>query len=301
MKKKSKAVGPPLKKGCLSDQEKRDIETMVDTYNYAEIARKLNRGPATVRKYCQRKGLSNDLVSKRKYTENRAKNNHHLLEMKNQLSIGEYDFAVQVYKGMMEQFGNDIIYSEEVQIIEYCMVTCLLNRVFKREMEIATEVDIQKRYRAEFEKKKDELSKKEPDPDADEEDEADKYDMEDYYTDKIDVVNIAIADLQTEHNQIKKEQISFLDKKESITKALNVSRNQRADQISKVNQNFGDLLLELRKREEFRKQVGLEIERMRIGIKEEYIRLTDIHLFQDNIEDYPILNTEVSGRKENKP
>ena len=137
-----KSNGGPLKKGSLTDQEKRDIERWIDVKNYAEIARLLNRNPATVRKYCQRKGLADDLTSKKKYTDNRAKHNHHLVAMREQLSKVEYDFAVQIYKGMMEQAGTDIVYSEEVQIIEYCTITCLHNRVVKKEMDIAREVEV---------------------------------------------------------------------------------------------------------------------------------------------------------------
>lgn len=299
MTKKSDKPAKGLKKGSLTDQEKRDIEKYIDIKNYAEIGRILNRGAATIRKYCQRNALTDDIVSKRKYTENRAKHNHHLVQMQAQLSKPEYDFAVQIYKGMMEQFGNDIIYSEEVQIIDYCMITCLLNRVLNREMVIATEIDVQKKYRAEYEKKKDDLSSKEIAED-DEDAEAEKYDKEDYYTDKIDQINLAIADLQTECAQIKKDQKDFIDKKEKISKSLYVSRDQRAQEISKVNQNFGDLITWMKKNEEFRRSVGLEIEKMRLGIREEYIRLSELHLFADNNEDYPVFNTDVISKEKNE-
>lgn len=290
-----KSNGGPLKKGSLTDQEKRDIERWIDVKNYAEIARLLNRNPATVRKYCQRKGLADDLTSKKKYTDNRAKHNHHLVAMREQLSKVEYDFAVQIYKGMMEQAGTDIVYSEEVQIIEYCTITCLLNRVLKREMDIASEVEVYKKQRAEWQKKKDELSNTPAKDDEDEE--AEKYDMEEYYMDKIEQISLSIADLQVEYVQVKRDQKDFLDRKESITKALNGSREQRAKEITRVNQNFGDLIVFIKKNEDFRNNVGAEIEKMRLGIKEEYIRLSDLHVFGDGTEDYPVYNTEVAMRE----
>lgn len=290
-----KSNGGPLKKGSLTDQEKRDIERWIDVKNYAEIARLLNRNPATVRKYCQRKGLADDLTSKKKYTDNRAKHNHHLVAMREQLSKVEYDFAVQIYKGMMEQAGTDIVYSEEVQIIEYCTITCLLNRVLKREMDIASEVEVYKKQRAEWQKKKDDLSNTPAKDDEDEE--AEKYDMEEYYMDKIEQISLSIADLQVEYVQVKRDQKDFLDRKESITKALNGSREQRAKEITRVNQNFGDLIVFIKKNEDFRNNVGAEIEKMRLGIKEEYIRLSDLHVFGDGVEDYPVYNTEVAMRE----
>lgn len=295
---KAKNSNGPLKKGSLTDEEKRKIESMIDLSSFADIGRALNRNPHTIRKYCQRNALSNDLTSKKKYADNRAKHNHHLMVMQQQLTKEEYEFAIQVYKGMMDQFGNDVIYSEEVQIIEYCMITCQLNRAFSREMELHTAMKEQRKIRSDWQKKKDDLSeeKNTESDDDDEEKEAEKYDLEDYYLDKIEQIDLRIADMQSEYIQVKKDQINFLDKKDTITKALHVSRKDRAQELTKVNQNFSDLVLFMKKNEDFRKTIGLEIEKMRLGVKEEYIRLSQLYLFADNVEDFPILNTEVITR-----
>ena len=286
---------PNYKRGSLTDEEKRIIERMAPTSTYAQIARQLNRNPASVRKYCQRNGITDDIPSLRKQVEFKAKNNHHFTVLQTQLSKDEFDFAIQIYKGMMEQFGNDILYSEEVQIIEYCMVTCLLNRALTREKILNELLDEQRRARAEFQKKKDEivkkvLSDKDFDPDADEDSD------EEYYQEKIDLIDIRISEIQVEHRDVKKDQINFFDRKEKITKALNASRDDRAKELTKVNQNLGDLILTLKKNQQFRTQVGLELEKMRIGVKEEYIRLTTEHIFQDGEADHPIYNSEVAMR-----
>ena len=164
-------------------------------------------------------------------------------------------------------------------------------------MELSVSIKEQKNIRSDWQKKRDDLATdKKSGEEVDEDDEAEKYDLEDYYLDKIEQIDLRIADMQTEYMQVKKDQINFLDRKENITKALNVSRRDRAQEITKVNQNFGDLIMFMKKNEDFRRTIGLEIERMRIGIKEEYLRLSDLHMFADNIEDYPILNTEVISR-----
>jgi hypothetical protein len=162
-------------------------------------------------------------------------------------------------------------------------------------MDIASEVEVYKKQRADWQKKKDELSNTPAKDDEDEE--AEKYDMEEYYMDKIEQISLSIADLQVEYVQVKRDQKDFLDRKESITKALNGSREQRAKEITRVNQNFGDLIVFIKKNEDFRNNVGAEIEKMRLGIKEEYIRLSDLHVFGDGVEDYPVYNTEVAMRE----
>ena len=282
------------KKGVFTDDEKRTIEKMAATSTYAAIARHLNRNPASVRKYCQRNAITDDIPSIRRHVEFKARNNHHFNILKDQLTPTEFDFAIQVYKGMLEQFGNDILYSEEVQIVEYCMVTCLLNRAFSREKNLNEMVEEQRGMRLDLQKEKDKLLNTKT---QDEDEEAEKYDQEQILIDRIEIIDMRLSELQTEHRDVKKDQISFLDRKEKITKALNISREQRAQELTKVNQNFGDLITSLKRNEQFRRQVGLEIERMRIGIREEYIRLSNLHLYADGEYDHPIFNTEVHKRQ----
>lgn len=292
--KKTPEVGKDaMKSGPLSDDEKRQIEQLVPFNTYSEIARKLCRNNSTIRKYCQNNGLSKDITSLRRQVEQKARSNHHLKILKDQLSPLEYDFAIQVYKSMNEQFGNDILYSEEVQIIEYCVVTCLLNRAITREMEIDNSIKEQRVTRSTLHKKKDDLAKKKP---KTEDEQVENEDAQELLMDKMEEIDLRIAELQEEHRNVKKDQKDFFERKDKITKALAVSREQRAEEISRVNQNFGDFIMYIRKNQDFRVNIGLDIEKMRLAIKEEYIRLTEPFLYADGEEDYPIFNTEVASR-----
>jgi IS30 family transposase len=295
--KKAKKAGPGSKGhkvGGLSDDEKREIERLIHFNSYAEVARRLNREPATIRKYCQRNAITKDSASLRRQADIKARNNHHFRALKDQLDPAEYDFALQTYKNMSEQFGNDVLYTEEIQIVEYCVVTCLLNRALAREMEINNLIREQREIRSDLQQKKDKVNQKKV---TTEEEEADKLDLEEYYMDKIEQIDLRIAEFQEEHRSVKKDQKDFFERKDKITKAVNGSRDQRADELSKVNQNFGDFILYLRKNENFRVSVGLEIEKMRLGVKEEYIRLTDPFLYADGEEDFPLFNSEVASRQ----
>lgn len=300
------------KGGALTDEEKRIIEQMVPSSTYAKIAASLNRKVDSIRKYCQRNGITKDKASIKKSIQFKAKHSHHFIVLKEQLTEEEFNFAIQVYNSMMDQFGNDILYSEEIQLIEYCVVTCLLNRALSKEKSLNTQIEEQKKTRMELQRKKDEVlnsinngAKKkkvggddeDEDEDEDEEDEGAKYDEEDYYLDKIEQVDMRISELQSDLRDTKKDQISFIDRKEKITIAIHGSREQRAKDLINTKQNFSDLIISMKKNASFRKAIGLEIEKMRLGIKEEYIRLTSApHTFIDNQEDYPILNTEVIER-----
>ena len=291
------------KSGALTDEEKRTIEEMVSTSTYSQIAAHINRKDATVRKYCQRHGVTKDRQSIKKKIQFKAKHSHHFTVLKEQLTDEEFNFAIQVYNSMMEQFGNDILYSEEIQLIEYCVVTCLLNRALSKEKTLNYQIQEQRILRAELQKKKDEVlnsessSGQDGDEDEDDEKEGEKYDQEDYYLDKIEQIDMRISELQSDLRDTKKDQINFIDRKEKITVAIHGSREQRAKELINTKQNFSDLITTMRKNGAFRKAIGLEIEKMRLGIKEEYIRLTSApHVYINNEEDYPILNTEVIER-----
>lgn len=295
--KKSKAA-VKYRSGALTDEEKRVIEEMVGTSTYSKIAAHLNRKDVTIRKYCQRHGLTKDRQSIKRTVQFKAKHNHHFIVLKEQLTDEEFEFAIQVYNSMMEQFGNDILYSEEIQLIEYCVVTCLLNRALSKEKSLNSQIQEQRDLRVELQKKKDEvLNSEDGDEEEDEEKEGAKYDQEDYYLDKIEQIDMRISELQSDLRDTKKDQINFIDRKEKITIAIHGSREQRAKELINTKQNFSDLITSMRKNGAFRKAIGLEIEKMRLGVKEEYIRLTSSpHIYINNEEDFPILNTEVVER-----
>ena len=77
---------------------------------------------------------------------------------------------------------------------------------------------------------------------------------------------------------------------------MNASRDQRADEISKMSENWVDYIIYLKSNPDFRKKLGYELEKFRLGVKEEYIRLSQFHEYEDGEIDHPILNADVVER-----
>jgi hypothetical protein len=270
------------KKGAFSDDEKRMIEQLIKFDTYAAIAKKLNREPSAVRKYCQRKGITDDTSSIEKHIESKTRKSPHFEELNNILTDREMDLTHKIYTELMKQFGGDILPSEEIQVIDFCIVSAMLNRSLAREKEINRIMGDQIELRAALEKEKEKIE---------EDDEQD-----DWY-DKIEQVDMRIQNLSDELKEVKKNQISFFGEKKKSTEAMKASRNQRADEISKSNENWSDFVYFLKKNPEFRKTLGYELESMRLGMKEEYIRLTRVHEYGDGELDHPILNSDVIENK----
>ncbi len=74
---------------------------------------------------------------------------------------------------------------------------------------------------------------------------------------------------------------------------MNASRDQRRDELSKMNENWGDFVVYLKSNPGFRAKLGLDLEKNRLGIKEEFIRLSQLHEYADGEVDYPVFNSDV--------
>lgn len=269
-----------LKKGALSDEEKRAIEQQIKFDSFSAVAKKLNRNEATVRKWCQRNGITKDRTSENKNLEEKKKRSPHFEELSNILTDREMDLAVKIYTELMRQFGSDILPSEEIQVIDFCVISASLNRALAKEKEIQKILDQQIALRELLEKEK---------PSFDEDD----GNLADDWMDKIDQIDLRISTLTDDLKETKKNQLSFFDKKEKATNALGASRNNRAKDIAKSNENWSDFVVYLKTNVDFRTRLGLEIERARLSIKEEFIRLSQLHEYADGIVDYPVLNSDV--------
>lgn len=270
-----------FKKGTLTDDEKRKIEQLIRFENYASIAKKLNRNPVTIRKFCQRKGITKDNTSIERRVDNKIKRSPKFEELNNILSSREMDLAVHTYSEIMKQFGGDVLPTEEEQVIDYCIVSAMLNRALAREKQILKDLEKQNELRVALEKEKGSLE--------DDDDEG----KEDWY-EKIESVDLRIAGLADELKEVRKNQLSFFDSKQKATRSMGADRERRAEQISKLNESWSDFVSYFKKNENFRRQCGLELEKMRLGINEEYIRLASVpHEFVDGEMDFPILNSEI--------
>lgn len=269
------------KRGMLTDDEKRKIEQLIRFESFTSIAKKLNRNPNTIRKFCQRKGITKDSTSVERKVDNKIRRSPKFEELNNILSPREMDLAVHTYSDIMKQFGGDVLPTEEEQVIDYCIVSAMLSRALAREKQILKDLEGQNKLREELEKEKAKI------------DDDDDEDKEDWY-EKIESVDLRIASLADELKEVRKNQLSFFDSKQKATRSMGADRERRAEQINKLNESWADFVNYFKKNESFRRQCGLEIEKMRLGVKEEYIRLaSEPHEYADGELDFPVLNSNI--------
>lgn len=273
-----------FKWGRISDEEGRFIERTLPLSSYKDVATQLNRKPETVRKWAQRNGVSTDKISRKKTVIEDIKRDKFFQQLDEMLTEDEIVLSHSIYLEMCEQFGNDIKYSERQEIIDFCIVSCLLNRELRKEKFIDEEM-----YRLNNEKTK---LKKKKDSVGDDEDE-----LEDEWESQIDEIDYALADIKEDRKETKIRQDKLMERKDKLLNSMNASRKNRANQLTDAAKNFSALTEYLQKNPEYRRQVGLDVEKMRLAIHAEWFRLSELHKFADGSLDYPILSAETVAKE----
>jgi len=281
---KSKVPRGNFKWGRISDEEGRFIERTLPLSSYKDVALQLNRKPETVRKWAQRNGISTDKISRKKTVIEDIKRDKFFQQLDEMLTEDEIVLSHSIYLEMCEQFGNDIKYSERQEIIDYCIVTCQLNRELRKEKLIDEEMFKLNKEKTKLKQKKD--SK------GDDED-----DLEDEWAEQIDEIDYAIADMKEERKETKIRQDKLMERKDKLLNSMNASRKNRANQLTDAAKNFSALTEYLQKNPDYRRDVGLQVEKMKLAVHAEWFRLSEIHKFADGSYDYPIFSAETVAKE----
>ena len=264
--------------GKITDDEARIIEQTLPFSTYSEVARQLNRKPSTVRKFAQRNGITKDKVSQQKHTASEIKKDPMFLALENILSDDELVVAHSIYQNMCQEMGTDIKYSEKNEIIELGVVSCLLNRELRREKEIDDSIEEKTDLKNKLNAAKSSM---------------DDEDIDDDFFEQLDDVDIALADLHTNQKDVKARQDRLMERKEKLRKSLHVTRASRAKDLAHATENFTNIIQYLKKNPDYRKEMGLMGEKMRLAMDAEWFRLSQAHQYADNEIDYPIYSSEV--------
>lgn len=270
--------------GRISDEEARFIERNLPLSSYKDIAIQLQRRPETIRRWAQKNGISVDKISRKKSVLEDIKRDKFFQQLDSMLTEDEIVLSHSIYLEMCEQFGNDIKYSERQEIIDFCIVTCLLNRELKKEKVLEDKIYKSEKEKVAIKAKKDSI--------GDDED-----DLEEEWLEQIDEVDMLLADLKDERKETKIRQDKLMDRKDKAMKAMDASRTQRSDQLTHSTKNFGALVEYLQKNVDYRRQVGYEMEKMNLGINAEWNRLATLYEYADGSFDYPILSSEVVAKE----
>lgn len=265
------------KSGPLSKEETDYIAENKTTLSVEEIAKKLNRRPASISDYIiNNYGAVN--INTLEPIKNILKKKPFYEELKQQFSDKELKIFEYHYTNMNAQFNDDVFYTEEGQIIDLCKLEILIGRCLIR----------QNKTREEQEVLENELQ-------------AERAAGENGDTDRINFLLQQIAQLGASYSNMQREFKELMERKSSSLKDIKGTRAELRKNLEEGNkENFGMLMAKLAMDGEYRKKVGIEMETFRLAMKKEYERLGAERLYADGVYDRPLLNSETINFDEEK-
>jgi len=119
-----------MKKGRISKEEESIIEQSIGTMSYEEIAEKLDRDPESVQNFIKRKfkvGATNEEQAAFELDER-----PYWIEIKNQFTDDELKLFRYHWARIISQFRDDVIPTEELQVVDLIKLELLMNRSLKQ-------------------------------------------------------------------------------------------------------------------------------------------------------------------------
>jgi len=258
-------------RGRLNKTDQNFIMANVNEMDVAEIAESLNRTEEVVEKYIIDHNLKP--VSETWEEERDIKlrgilhRKPYWSEVVNQFTKDELVYFEASWVRLQVQFREDVLYSEEIQILDYLRLEILINRSMKE--------------RKSHQEEKDRLQQM-----VDEEYAKDRDEREPGYLANLETqltfVRSALTSYTTEHTKL-------LSEVKYITKSLKANRDERIKRIEDGKSNWMSFLRMLEDGRA-REKVGEKMELRAIAKDKARERLGEFHEYDDGVVDQPLLN-----------
>lgn len=192
----------------------------------------------------------------------------HWIQLTSQFSEKELELFQYHWQRVTGQFREDILHTEELQIVDMIKLEVLMNRCLTQQKEMKTNID---------DTQKDILAERR------------KHDID---AERITGLQNQVTAMMSAIDSISREYRELQKQKNDIFKSLKATREQRIKQIENSKESFMDWVKTMIDNPDFRKKCGLYIEKMRVATEAEYKRLSEYHEFADGEIDKPILNSD---------
>ena len=260
-----------MKTGRLSREEWDYISTHAESLNPEKIAENLGRSLDSIEKHLKKIGKTFDkLGSFAVQAEYDIKSRPYWKELKAQFSEDELELFLYHWKQIIAQFRKDVLATEELQIVDTIKLEVLMNRALREQQQsmdrvrlLEAEIDIEKRR------------------DSDQQDKEMIFNLE-----------RQIASLRAAKESLSREFKDLQTKKAAMYKDLKATREQRIEKLESNKQTLASLVNQILRDPEFFEQEGKAMEKMRLAMEQEKIRLADYHTYGDSCIDRPFLNSE---------
>jgi len=257
-----------MKKGRFSKDEIQYIEDKLLTDSPEQIAKHLNRDPESVENFIKKKlgkGASAEEIAAFDL-ENRP----YWAELKQQFTEDELKLFRYHWARIISQFRDDVIPTEELQVIDLIKLELLMNRSLKQNKDNIQQISVLEALIAE---------ERSRDPDQ-------------INMDAVFNMERQAASLKASQESLNKDYRELQTKKNSMLKEMKATREQRVKRLEDSKQSLTGWIAYLMSNPDITRKYGIEMEKMRLAMNKEQERLSGYHKYTDGQVDQPFLNSD---------
>jgi hypothetical protein len=262
----------PKKRGQLSLEEEKFIRDNIIVLSVEEIAENLNRNIDPINRYIKENNVTAsenpkdlEILKRKLHTKTFWSEITRQFDSDN----GELEYFEDTWIGLIQQFREDVLPAEELQIKQFITIDILINRSMKeRKRHIAETDKLQQLVDKEYEKP---------------EDQRDIPRLANLET-QLSFARNSIANYTNEYTKLLNEQ-------QKISKDLKATREQRIKRIEDGKSSWIGLIRMLED-EGIREKEGREMEILSLATENNKKKLEEYHQYQDGIIDQPFLTPD---------
>ncbi len=258
------------KRGKLSNQEMNYIRQNCFDLSLEEMANNLNRTIEPIKKFIDKENLKARDLTDDEHLLSTLRTRYYYHELKKQLSDHEIIFFEHMWIDYFKQFNEDVVHTEEMQILEVIRTEILINRSMEDRQEINKNIEVLDKLIVE------EMDKEPEDQDRQ----------------ALAMFQNQLGSLIGSKSSYINEHEKLLTKKEKYLKDLKGTREQRKRVVDDAKVNFTQWLKLLQNDVSEREKEGFDMEVQAIAADKARERLAELHEYEDGEVDQPLLNHE---------
>ena len=266
-----------MKMGRISKGEERFIRENLNLGSEA-LATELDREPDSVLAFIKKKVAKGDFTCPEwmepANSEEKAQFDltfrPYWNELKLQFTEGELELFKYHWARIISQFRDDVIPTEELQVVDLIKLELLMNRSLKYNKENIEQI-------SQFEGLINNLRAIDPDQ-----------------QDRDELFNLErqVASLKASQESLNKAYRELQTKKSAMLKDMKATREQRVKRLEDSKQSFVGWLAYLVSNPDVARGYGAEMEKLRLAMDHQKQKLSQYHQYQDGVVDQPFLTPD---------
>ena len=257
-----------MRKGRFAKEEIKYIEEKLLTDSPKDIAKHLDRDPESVENFIKKRHGKG--ASREELAAFDLESRPYWAEVKQQFTDDEIKLFKYHWSRIISQFRDDVIPTEELQVIDLIKLELLMNRCLKQNKDNIQQISAI-----------DALIQAERQRDPDQVDQDSIFNME-----------RQVASLKASQESLNKDYRELQSKKNSMLKEMKATREQRVKRLEDSKQSLTGWIAWLMSNPDVLQDYGVQMEKMKLAMYEERDRLAGYHKYSDGQVDQPFLNAD---------